>query len=153
MPDGLVLALLTATPRPVGPSPSPSKPSFDPNAVTPGTEGFVVTFALVIVVVFLLRDFSRRVRRINLRGQEAERRAAEQAAAAAGGTATGRPPGGATPGRATPDGRAPGGAAPGGTTPGRSGTGGAPGARPAGTGRRRPPSLKKPSGEAPTAPS
>ena len=143
MPDGLLVVLATATPRPtprpVGPSPSasPSAPSFDPNDVTPGTIGFVVTFAMVIVVVFLLRDLTRRVRRINLRGEEAERRAAEQAAAA-GGSARATPPGGG-PGAGSA------GASPGGPT-------GPAGPRPPGSGRRRPPSLKPP-GQAPTTPS
>ncbi len=103
MPEA-VLLLLTAV---------PDEPSFDPDEVTPGLPGFLVTFAIVIAVVFLLRDFTRRVRRLQVRGQlleqaEAERAGAERADAeraeaeraragrtgAAGGTPAGPPTGG-----------------------------------------------------------
>ncbi|GAA2001622.1 hypothetical protein [Brevibacterium samyangense] len=36
----------------------------DPELVTPGTLGFLVTFFIVVVVVFLIRDAFKRVRRI-----------------------------------------------------------------------------------------
>lgn len=130
MPDvpilGGLLALTTATPEPVNPSPSPTAPAFDPNDVTPGTIGFVVTFAMVIVVIFLLRDLSKRIRRINLKGEEAERLAAEAATRAA--SAKG---------------------APGKTAAGPDAQGATSGGQPRGAptpGGRRPPSLKKPSG-------
>lgn len=132
MPDGSSLggfvALVAATPKPVGPSPSPNAPSFDPNDVTPGTIGFVVTFAMVIVVIFLLRDFSKRVRRITIKGEEMERSAAEvasKAAAATGAASTGAAPKGAE-------------------KPGGSGSGVTMAKG------RKPPSLKKPSGGTPT---
>ena len=56
-----------------GASPAPEVPQFDPNQVSPGLVGFLATFAMVIVVVFLMRDFSRRVRRIQHRSEAAER--------------------------------------------------------------------------------
>lgn len=39
----------------------------DPDLVTPGTVGFLVTLAIVIVVIFLIRDALRRVRRVRAR--------------------------------------------------------------------------------------
>lgn len=39
----------------------------DPDLVTPGTIGFLVTLAVVIVVIFLIRDALRRVRRVRAR--------------------------------------------------------------------------------------
>ena len=36
----------------------------DPNSVTPGVIGFVVTFAVMIAVVLLVLDMVRRVRRV-----------------------------------------------------------------------------------------
>jgi len=52
----------------------------DPDTVTPGVVGFVLTFALAIVVVVLLIDMARRVRRINHRAAANERLDAEEAA-------------------------------------------------------------------------
>ena len=134
MPDGsfggTLLALTAATPKPVGPSPSPTAQKFNPNDVTPGTVGFIVTFAMVIVVIFLMLDLVKRIRRITVKGEEAERRAAAEAGrAAAARGAAGQPPAGPDAGGAAPGGRA-----------GRGAT----------TGGRRPPSLKKPPGGAPT---
>lgn len=64
-----VLAWLAATP-----SPSASGVNLDdPAAVSPGLIGFLATFAVVIVTVFLIIDMSRRVRRINYRGDVNER--------------------------------------------------------------------------------
>lgn len=59
---------------------------FDPNTVTPGIWGFVVTFLLMVVVVLLILDMVRRIRRTNYRAQvreqlEAEARDAELAEA------------------------------------------------------------------------
>ena len=39
----------------------------DPNSVTPGVVGFVITFFVAIAVVFLIVDMSRRVRRVRYR--------------------------------------------------------------------------------------
>ncbi len=50
---------------------------FDPNSVTPGVWGFVVTFLLMIVVVLLILDMVRRIRRTNYRAQVREQLEAE----------------------------------------------------------------------------
>lgn len=68
-----------------GSSPLP----FDPDMVTPGVIGFLATVAVAVVVMLLMWDFNRRVRRINDRAEikerialeVAEREAAERAAA------------------------------------------------------------------------
>lgn len=39
----------------------------DPNSVTPGVVGFVITFFVAIAVLFLIVDMSRRVRRVRYR--------------------------------------------------------------------------------------
>jgi len=71
----------------VAPSPSPS-PQFDENQVTPGPWGFVITFGIAIIVVLLVVDMVRRVRRVNYRAEIDERLQAELAErdAAAGST-------------------------------------------------------------------
>lgn len=71
-----------------------------PEDFGPGLIAFVVTFSLVVVVVLLLRDFTRRVRRLQHRGQAAEREAA--ARAEAGPSALPRPGGPPDPGRSGP---------------------------------------------------
>ena len=67
------LPTATPVPTPVG--------EFDPDTVTPGVIGFVLTFLVAVVVVFLVIDMSRRIRRINYRQQANERLDAEEAAA------------------------------------------------------------------------
>jgi flagellar biosynthesis/type III secretory pathway M-ring protein FliF/YscJ len=66
---------------------------FDPNTVTPGVVGFVVTFLVMVVVLLLVLDMVRRIRRVNYRAQvneqlDAEEREAELDAAEADGQAT-----------------------------------------------------------------
>lgn len=41
----------------------------DPDLVTPGTIGFLSTLVIVIVVIFLIRDALKRVRRVRARAQ------------------------------------------------------------------------------------
>ncbi|MFA4841246.1 MAG: hypothetical protein WC580_06035 [Agrococcus sp.] len=53
---------------------------FDPNQVTPGVIGFAVTAIIAVVVILLLWDFNRRVRRINDRA-DAKARIEEELAA------------------------------------------------------------------------
>jgi flagellar biosynthesis/type III secretory pathway M-ring protein FliF/YscJ len=64
-----------------GPSGEPTlKPGLDPNQVTPGPWGFFITFGLAVVVILLIWDMSRRIRRVRYREQmeqDAERAAAE----------------------------------------------------------------------------
>ncbi|RAE53817.1 hypothetical protein DN540_37080, partial [Burkholderia multivorans] len=49
------LSVLAATETPSG--------GPDPDLVTPGTIGFLTTFAIVVVAIFLIRDALKRVRR------------------------------------------------------------------------------------------
>jgi Na+-transporting methylmalonyl-CoA/oxaloacetate decarboxylase gamma subunit len=42
---------------------------FDPNLVTPGVWGFVLTFLIMLVVVLLVLDMVRRIRRVNYRAE------------------------------------------------------------------------------------
>ena len=45
---------------------------FDPNTVTPGIWGFVLTFLVMVVVVLLVLDMVRRIRRVNYRAEVRE---------------------------------------------------------------------------------
>lgn len=56
------------------------EPMFDPNSVTPGVIGFLATFAVIVIVVLLVTDMVRRVRRTQYRAQVNERLDAEIAA-------------------------------------------------------------------------
>ena len=62
---------------------TPDPGEVNPNLVTPGVIGFVVTFALVVVVVLLMVDMVRRTRRLRYRAEANERLDAEEARAAA----------------------------------------------------------------------
>lgn len=58
------------------------KEEFDPNTVTPGVWGFVVTFLVMVAVVLLVLDMVRRIRRTNYRAQVRAQIDAENEAAA-----------------------------------------------------------------------
>lgn len=45
---------------------------FDPNTVTPGVWGFVLTFLVMVVVLLLVLDMVRRIRRVNYRAEVRE---------------------------------------------------------------------------------
>ena len=45
------------------------QPQFDPNTVTPGFVGFIATFGVAVIVILLVIDMVRRVRRVNYREQ------------------------------------------------------------------------------------
>ena len=63
------------------PEPSPVPTSgVDADLVTPGVWGFVITFLLVVAVVLLIIDMTRRIRRVTHRAQVKEALAAEEAA-------------------------------------------------------------------------
>ena len=62
----LFAVALTATPVPTGQVEAPPE-----ELVTPGTIGFLVTFAVAVALVFLVRDMNRRVQRIQVRGERA----------------------------------------------------------------------------------
>ncbi|TYL50306.1 hypothetical protein [Agromyces mariniharenae] len=51
---------------------------FDPNTVTPGVWGFVLTFLIMVVVVLLVLDMVRRIRRVNYRAEVREQLEAER---------------------------------------------------------------------------
>lgn len=70
--------LATVTPIP---TPGPAE-DFDPNVVTPGVWGFVITFGIVVAVVLLIVDMVRRTRRVNYRAAINAQLDAEEAAAA-----------------------------------------------------------------------
>lgn len=55
------------------------EPMFDPNSVTPGVIGFLVTFVFMILIVLLVRDMVRRVRRTQYRIEVNQRLDAEEA--------------------------------------------------------------------------
>ncbi|BDZ55868.1 hypothetical protein [Agromyces marinus] len=52
---------------------------FDPNDVTPGVIGFLVTILVMGGVLLLVLDMVRRIRRVNYRAEAQERLAAEDA--------------------------------------------------------------------------
>ena len=54
-----------ATPTP---SPSPA-PDFNPDTVTPGLVGFLITFLIAVAVVLLILDMVRRIRRVRYRDE------------------------------------------------------------------------------------
>ena len=70
------------------PTPSPA-PAYegDPNLVTPGVIGFVITFFIAAATVLLLLDMTRRVRRVRYREAVREQLAAEAAEASGSGEA------------------------------------------------------------------
>jgi hypothetical protein len=61
------------------------QPQFDPDTVTPGFVGFIATFGVALIVILLVIDMVRRVRRVNYREQV--RRQLEDEASDAEGTA------------------------------------------------------------------
>ncbi len=52
----------------------------DPEDVTPGTVGFIVTFLVAVAVVLLIIDMVRRIRRVNYREAVKEKLREEEAA-------------------------------------------------------------------------
>ncbi|MEO5535501.1 MAG: hypothetical protein ABIR17_10265 [Pseudolysinimonas sp.] len=61
---------------------TPDPGEVNPNVVTPGVTGFIVTFALAVVVVLLMIDMVRRTRRLRYRVEANVRLDAEEARAA-----------------------------------------------------------------------
>lgn len=68
------IALVAAAPTP---SPTPSIPAAD--VTTPGPWGFVAFFGVAIVVLLLVIDMTRRIRRVRYRAEVNEKLDAEQA--------------------------------------------------------------------------
>ncbi len=71
----VLVELAAAAPTP---SPTPSIPPAD--ATTPGPWGFAAIFAVGIVVLLLIIDMTRRIRRVRYRAEVAEKLDAEEAA-------------------------------------------------------------------------
>jgi hypothetical protein len=61
-------------------TPGPDE-GLDPNTVTPGVSGFIVTFLFAVVVVLLVIDMVRRTRRVSHRAAVNAKLDAEEAAA------------------------------------------------------------------------
>jgi hypothetical protein len=61
-------------------TPAPGE-NLDPNTVTPGVAGFIVTFLLAVAVILLVIDMVRRTRRISHRAAVNAKLDAEEAAA------------------------------------------------------------------------
>jgi hypothetical protein len=55
------------------------QPQFDPDTVTPGFVGFLATFGVAAVVILLVIDMVRRIRRVNYRAQVREQLQRESA--------------------------------------------------------------------------
>jgi flagellar biosynthesis/type III secretory pathway M-ring protein FliF/YscJ len=75
-----IVAFLSAAATPT-PTPSPSE--VDPDIVTPGVVGFVVTAFIAIAVILLVWDMMRRIRRGRVRADIREELDAEEQAARA----------------------------------------------------------------------
>lgn len=58
----------------------PPGDEIDPNIVTPGVLGFVLTFGVVVAVVILMIDMTRRTRRLRYRAEANAKLDAEEAA-------------------------------------------------------------------------
>jgi len=76
VPDLSALTAVVLVGADATPSPMPTS-SVSDDAVTPGVIGFLVTAAIVVVVVFLIIDMVRRMRRVRYREEARERIAAE----------------------------------------------------------------------------
>ena len=78
MTEGLGLAtrliLWTADPTP---EPVPGYTG-DPNLISPGVLGFIMTFVVALATVLLVIDMTRRMRRVRYRAEVREKLAAEQ---------------------------------------------------------------------------
>lgn len=61
------------------PIPTPAI-TVEPDSVTPGAAGFIVTVVVVIAVVLLIWDMNRRIRRVRYREEVREELDAEEAA-------------------------------------------------------------------------
>jgi hypothetical protein len=64
--DALLSATLTGLVR------FADQPQFDPDTVTPGFVGFIATFGVAAIVILLVIDMVRRIRRVNYRAQVRE---------------------------------------------------------------------------------
>lgn len=61
-----LILIAATTPAPVLPT---LRPGLSEDQITPGLLGFIITFSIVIVMFFLIRDMTKRVRRVRYREQ------------------------------------------------------------------------------------
>lgn len=54
------------------------RPEIDPSSVTPGLEGFLATLFVVVLVIFLIRDMVKRIRRVRYAGEVEQTRVQQQ---------------------------------------------------------------------------
>ncbi|VDR31487.1 Uncharacterised protein [Arthrobacter agilis] len=88
--------LALSLPAAVTPSGDPTlRPDLDPASVTPGTLGFLATLFIVVIVIFLIRDMVKRVRRVRYAAEVEQARAAREEHIG-GGSAAESDPGGGT---------------------------------------------------------
>ncbi|WP_425863623.1 hypothetical protein [Arthrobacter sp. TWP1-1] len=66
--------MLLATTDPAIPTQPGLRPGLTEDQVTPGLLGFIVTFSIVAIMFFLIRDMVKRVRRVRYRSQVEEGR-------------------------------------------------------------------------------
>lgn len=71
----VALAAVTATTA--TPTPAPTAPGVEPDLVTPGVVGFAVTAIFIVIVILLVVDMTKRMRRVRYRAEARERIAAE----------------------------------------------------------------------------
>ena len=78
------VALATVTATTATPTPAPTAPGVEPDLVTPGVVGFAVTAIFIVIVILLVVDMTKRMRRVRYRAEARERIAAELDAQVAG---------------------------------------------------------------------
>lgn len=64
----IYLLNLVSTVNPVPDQEDGLRPGLDPSQVTPGLLGFLFTLVMVVAVIFLIRDMSKRIRRVRYQG-------------------------------------------------------------------------------------
>jgi len=80
-PPVALAALSTSTSEP---TPAPVAPGVEPDLVTPGVIGFAFTAVFIVIVILLVIDMTKRMRRVRYRSEARERIAAELDAQVAG---------------------------------------------------------------------
>jgi len=80
-PHPVLAALTTSTAEP---TPAPIAPGVEPDLVTPGVIGFAFTAVFIVIVILLVIDMTKRMRRVRYRSEARERIAAELDAQVAG---------------------------------------------------------------------
>jgi hypothetical protein len=87
-------------------TPAPTPTGVDADDVTPGVWGFAVIFVIAVVVVLLIIDMQRRVRRVNYKAEIDEKLQAELAESTRA-NAPGEEPEAGTPGESSETGQTP----------------------------------------------